>query len=139
MTTLRELAGMKDARGPQGIMARGANVYGGGSMAAQKGGGQQFGRPPIGGMGGVSGMTSRLGGGGGGSMGNIQGLLQRLGLLNPQQRNLGGNVGGADPTQFQPFKGGDAPGGGPSAPSPVGTQTPMPSKGAIQRRRSGGK
>jgi hypothetical protein len=37
---------MPDSRGPQGIMARGANVYNGGAPQAHMGGGPQFGRPP---------------------------------------------------------------------------------------------
>ena len=42
---LRRLQGVKDARGPVGIKARGKNVYNGGSRAAHSGGGVQFGRP----------------------------------------------------------------------------------------------
>ena len=40
------LQGMKDSRGPQGIYSRGANVYNAGSLAAQRGGGIQYGRYP---------------------------------------------------------------------------------------------
>jgi hypothetical protein len=44
---VQALQGIQDQRGPVGILSRGANVYGaGGSMAAQKGGGPQYGRPP---------------------------------------------------------------------------------------------
>lgn len=39
------MTGQGDPRGASGIMARGANVYDGGSMSAQSGGGPQFGRP----------------------------------------------------------------------------------------------
>lgn len=42
---MRLLSGMKDSRGPQGIAARGANIYNGTSNAAHRGGGPQFGRP----------------------------------------------------------------------------------------------
>lgn len=42
----RRLTGMKDSRGPQGIAARGSNVYNGGSAAATTGGGPGIGRPP---------------------------------------------------------------------------------------------
>lgn len=42
----RRLTGAKDSRGPQGIAARGSNVYNGGSAAATTGGGPGIGRPP---------------------------------------------------------------------------------------------
>lgn len=45
---MRRLMGMQDSRGPQGIAARGANVYNMGSPVAQQGGGMQFGRPRMG-------------------------------------------------------------------------------------------
>jgi hypothetical protein len=41
---IQTLQGLKDSRGPQGILSRGANVYNGGSLAAQRGGGLQYGR-----------------------------------------------------------------------------------------------
>jgi hypothetical protein len=41
---IQVLQGMKDARGPQGILSRGANIYNAGSLAAQRGGGLQYGR-----------------------------------------------------------------------------------------------
>lgn len=41
----RRLFGQQDSRGPVGMMARGANVYNGASLAAHSGGGSQFGRP----------------------------------------------------------------------------------------------
>lgn len=44
----RRITGQPDSRGAQGIAARGANVYNGGSMSAHSGGGPQFGRPPMG-------------------------------------------------------------------------------------------
>lgn len=47
------MQGLPDARGPVGIMARGANMYPGGGPA-QQGGGQQFGAPggqPVGALG----------------------------------------------------------------------------------------
>lgn len=43
---IQTLQGLKDARGPQGIYSRGANVYNSGSLAAQRGGGLQYGRYP---------------------------------------------------------------------------------------------
>jgi hypothetical protein len=44
---IQTLQGIKDQRGPVGILSRGKNVYGaGGSLAAQKGGGPQYGRRP---------------------------------------------------------------------------------------------
>jgi hypothetical protein len=43
---IQVLQGMKDSRGPQGIFSRGANVYNAGSLAAQRGGGIQYGRYP---------------------------------------------------------------------------------------------
>jgi len=45
---IQTLQGMKDSRGPQGIYSRGRNVYNATSLAAQKGGGPQYGRPPAG-------------------------------------------------------------------------------------------
>jgi len=35
----------QDARGPVGILSRGANIYNSGSNAAHMGGGPQYGRP----------------------------------------------------------------------------------------------
>lgn len=46
MALQRRLLGQQDSRGPVGMLSRGANVYGGASMAAHSGGGPQFGRPP---------------------------------------------------------------------------------------------
>jgi hypothetical protein len=43
---IQTLQGLKDSRGPQGIMSRGANIYNGASLAAQRGGGLQYGRYP---------------------------------------------------------------------------------------------
>lgn len=42
---LRAVMGIVDARSKRGILSRGANIYKGGSNAAHKGGGPQFGRP----------------------------------------------------------------------------------------------
>ena len=42
---VRRLSGVKDSRGKIGIFSRGANIYNGGSKAAHKGGGVQYGRP----------------------------------------------------------------------------------------------
>lgn len=47
MKKMKELQGHKDARGLQGILSRGKNVYNSTSNAAQSGGGSQFGRPTI--------------------------------------------------------------------------------------------
>ena len=44
---LKELYGMKDSRSSKGIMARGSNIYKGGSTSAHSGGGTQFGRPAM--------------------------------------------------------------------------------------------
>lgn len=44
----RRMTGQPDSRGPQGMMARGSNVYRGGAPNAHSGGGPQFGRPPVG-------------------------------------------------------------------------------------------
>lgn len=44
------LRGIKDSRGPIGILSRGKNIYNGGSTAAHSGGGPQFGRPANGSM-----------------------------------------------------------------------------------------
>lgn len=41
----RRLSGVVDHSGPVGMMSRGKNVYAGGSSAATRGGGHQFGRP----------------------------------------------------------------------------------------------
>jgi hypothetical protein len=41
----RKLMGVPDARGPVGILSRGANVYRGTSLHAHSGGGPQYGRP----------------------------------------------------------------------------------------------
>lgn len=43
---VQEMQGLKDSRGPVGIYSRGANVYNSGSLAAQRGGGIQYGRYP---------------------------------------------------------------------------------------------
>lgn len=58
----RRMTGQGDPRGAPGIMSRGANVYGGGSMSAHSGGGPQFGRPEEGppGLGGA--MPPGMGG-----------------------------------------------------------------------------
>jgi hypothetical protein len=44
MKQMQLLQGLKDSRGPQGILSRGANIYNAGSLAAQQGGGLQYGR-----------------------------------------------------------------------------------------------
>lgn len=44
---MNELQGFQDARGPVGIMSRGANMYPGGGPA-QQGGGSQYGAPSLG-------------------------------------------------------------------------------------------
>lgn len=41
----RRLSGVQDARSMVGILGRGKNIYPGGSSAAHRGGGPQFGRP----------------------------------------------------------------------------------------------
>lgn len=41
---MKKLMGIKDSRGPVGMLARGKNMYPGGGPA-QSGGGVQFGRP----------------------------------------------------------------------------------------------
>jgi hypothetical protein len=46
MKTIQNLQGLQDSRGPQGIMSRGKNVYNASSLAAQHGGGLQYGRYP---------------------------------------------------------------------------------------------
>ena len=46
MKQIQTLQGMKDSRGPQGILSRGKNVYNATSHAAQSGGGMQYGRYP---------------------------------------------------------------------------------------------
>lgn len=43
---VQTLNGLKDPRSTEGIFSRGANVYNGGSLAAQRGGGLQYGRYP---------------------------------------------------------------------------------------------
>lgn len=45
MNVLQKLRGLHDARSSRGILARGKNVYNGGSSAAHRGGGNQYGRP----------------------------------------------------------------------------------------------
>lgn len=42
---MKELHGLPDSRGPVGQFARGKPVYLGGSNAAHRGGGPQYGRP----------------------------------------------------------------------------------------------
>ncbi len=44
---IKTLLGLVDSRSKTGIMARGKNVYRGGSNHAHSGGGKQFGRPKI--------------------------------------------------------------------------------------------
>ncbi len=46
-TLLKELMGLQDSRKRRGIYSRGRNIYRGGSTAAHRGGGVQFGRPTI--------------------------------------------------------------------------------------------
>lgn len=41
----RRLSGVQDHRSMVGILSRGKNIYNGGSSAAHRGGGPQFGRP----------------------------------------------------------------------------------------------
>ena len=50
MKEVTKLQGLKDSRGPVGILSRGKNIYNGGSGAAHSGGGPQFGRPANGSM-----------------------------------------------------------------------------------------
>ena len=42
---VKRLSGVKDPRGPVGILGRGKNIYNTTSHAAHKGGGSQYGRP----------------------------------------------------------------------------------------------
>lgn len=123
MTKLTELMGQKDARGPQGQMARGNNIYNGGSNAAQQGGGQQFGRP--GSFGAPPGLQVAGQHAPADKSFGLQQLLGRLGLLNPQP-----------PMQQSPFQPMQWTGGAMTPESGVPMQ-PF-SSDAIQRRRMSG-
>lgn len=136
----RRLRGQKDSRSTQGIMSRGANVYNGGSNAAQRGGGSQFGRPS-GGRGGLiigqkAQANDREGFEGAVAGKDIVGRLRSSGVkfadkLQPKQiQPSGQTLPGASPNKPTP----DARAG--IAPAAQNGQ-PSPSKGIAQAQNEG--